>query len=75
MATTVFPPRSRAAAPQSHGAGTLYLLTVTLTLTTAALAFRLDLHRSYYLTDVLLLYTLVVFIAAGVLSLMATRRS
>jgi len=77
-------------------AGTLYLLTVTLTLTTAALAFRLGLHwapqvdanslpdfvigvltlhRSYYLTDVLLLYTLVIFIAAGALYLMATQRS
>ena len=77
-------------------AGTLYLLTVTLTLTTAALAFRLGvqwapqvatnalpdfvvgvltLHRSYYLTDVLLLYTLVIFIATGALYLMATRRS
>ncbi len=76
--------------------GTLYLLTVTLTLTTAALALRLGLHwapqvdadtlpdfvvgvltlhRSYYLTDVLLLYTLVIFIAAGALYLMATRRS
>lgn len=77
-------------------AGTLYLLTVTLTLTTAALASRLGLywapqvdanslpdfvigvltlHRAYYLTDVLLLYTLVIFIAAGALYLMATRRS
>ncbi len=77
-------------------AGTLYLLTVTLTLATAALAFRLGLHwapqvdtntlpdfvigvltlhRSYYLTDVLLLYTLVIFIAAGALYLMATQRS
>lgn len=77
-------------------AGTLYLLTVTLTLSTAALAFRLGLqwapqvaantlpdfvigvltlHRSYYLTDVLLLYTLVIFVAAGALYLMATRRS
>jgi len=77
-------------------AGTLYLLTVTLTLTTAALALGLGLHwapqvdadtlpdfvigvltlhRSYYLTDVLLLYTLIIFIAAGALYLMATRRS
>jgi hypothetical protein len=77
-------------------AGTLYLLTVTLTLTTAACAYRLGLHwapqvdantlpdfvigvltlhRSYYLTDVLLLYTMVIFIAAGALYLMATQRS
>ena len=77
-------------------AGALYLLTVVLTLSTAALAFRLrlhwapqvdanslpnfvvgvlTLHRSYYLTDVLLLYTLVIFIAAGAIYLMATQRS
>lgn len=77
-------------------AGTLYLLTVTLTLTTAALAYHLGLHwapqvdvntlpdfvigvltlhRSYYLTDVLLLYTLVIFIASGALYLMAIGRS
>ena len=35
----------------------------------------LTLHHSYYLTDVLLLYTLVIFIAAGALYLMATQRS
>ena len=67
-------------------AGTLYALTVLLTLITAALAYRLQvhwapqvtaatlpdfvigvltLHRAYYLTDVLLMYTLLVFAAAG----------
>jgi hypothetical protein len=71
--------------------GTLYALTVILTLTTAALAYHLQvhwapqvnantlpdfvigvltLHRAYYLTDVLLMYTLLVFAAAGAIFLL-----
>ncbi|HEY8597206.1 MAG TPA: OpgC domain-containing protein [Thermomicrobiales bacterium] len=77
-------------------AGTLYALTVLLTLTTAALAYRLQvhwapqvtagtlaefvigvltLHRAYYLTDVLLMYTLLVFAAAGAIFLINEKRT
>ena len=75
---------------------TLYGLTVILTLVTAALAYRLQvhwapqvdantlpefvigvltLHRAYYLTDVLLMYTLLVFAATGALFLLAEKRT
>jgi hypothetical protein len=71
---------------------TLYLLTVTLTLSFIALSVQLDLgwgqavtsaswtdlivsvmtlHRTYYLTDILLLYTLLVLAAVPVLVLLA----
>ena len=77
-------------------AGTLYALTVLLTLVTAALAYRLQvhwapqvtaatlpdfvigvltLHRAYYLTDVLLMYTLLVFAAAGAIFLINEKRT
>lgn len=77
-------------------AGTLYLLTVALTLSTAALAYTLQLpwaphvdaaalpgfvvgvltlHRAFYLTDVLLLYTLLIVIAAGAIYLLGTART
>jgi hypothetical protein len=73
-------------------AWTLYLLTMTLTLTFAPLSLHLNLwwaftvtassvsdflvsvltlHRTYYLTDVLLLYTLLVLGAVPVLALVA----
>lgn len=76
--------------------GTLYALTVIFTLTTAALAYRLQvhwapqvtadtladfvigvltLHRAYYLTDVLLLYTLLLFTAAGAIFLLFEGRT
>lgn len=77
-------------------AGSLYALTVLLTLTTAALAYRLQvhwapqvtaetlpefvigvltLHRAYYLTDVLLMYTLLIFAAAGAIFLISEQRT
>lgn len=73
-------------------AWTLYLLTVTLTLSFTALSAQLDLswgpemasvswidlvvsvmtlHRTFYLTDILLLYTLLVLMAVPVLVLLA----
>lgn len=77
-------------------AWTLYMLTVILTLATAALAFKLrlhwaplvdaatlpdfvvgvlTLHRAYYLTDVLLMYTLLILGASLALYLISRGRT
>jgi hypothetical protein len=79
-----------------HRVWTLYLLTVTLTLTFMALSAQLHLswgvdvteatwpdfivsiltlHRTFYLTDILLLYTLLVLVAVPVLVLLACGRT
>lgn len=79
-----------------HRAGVLYLLTVVLTLVTAAIATRFDLywatdvtrdnlrefvlsvvtlHRTFYMTDVLLLYTLLLVAAAASLVFLAAGRT